>query len=222
MNTTEEKYFKGVIHYEGIQRVDRFPVYKDSMREAILNAIVHKDYGSYNPIQIKVFLDRVYVFNSCRFPDKWTEKMLFRTHDSVRINPNIATAIFKTGMIETWGRGIAKMVEGCKRIGTPDPVYEVLPRNISLMFEAPANGVYQDKGDKKAIKGDEQAIKPSDRKQAIVEYLQSNIEAGNAQIAELLNLGSSRTRVVLNAMAEEGIIEKVGDKRATVYRLIIR
>jgi ATP-dependent DNA helicase RecG len=112
-------------------------------------------YGSYNPIQIKVFPDRVYIFNSCRFPDKWTAKTLFRTHDSVRVNPNIASAIFWTGMIETWGRGIAKIVAGCKRIGAPEPVYEILPRNMSLKFEAPFDGVYRgiaDGSDKTAMK----------------------------------------------------------------------
>jgi ATP-dependent DNA helicase RecG len=42
MDILYTKYYKGIIHYEGIQRVDRYPVYQDSMREAILNAIIHR------------------------------------------------------------------------------------------------------------------------------------------------------------------------------------
>ena len=58
-----------------------------------------------------------------------------------------------------------------------------------------------------------------DRKQAIVDYLHEIGEVRNAEIAELLGLRPSRTRDILSAMAEEGTIEKVGDRKSTVYRL---
>jgi ATP-dependent DNA helicase RecG len=51
-----EKYFKGLIHYEGLQRVETYPVHPDAMREAVLNAIAHKDYATGNPIQIRVYV----------------------------------------------------------------------------------------------------------------------------------------------------------------------
>jgi ATP-dependent DNA helicase RecG len=54
MDVLYTKYLKGIIHYEGIQRVDRYPVAQESMREAILNATLHKDNMQYTPVQIKV------------------------------------------------------------------------------------------------------------------------------------------------------------------------
>ena len=46
MDTIFIKYFKGLIHYEGLQRVDHYPMPREVLREAIYNAVVHKDYSS--------------------------------------------------------------------------------------------------------------------------------------------------------------------------------
>ena len=48
------KYLKAMISYEGVQRVETYPVPEEALREAVLNAIAHKDYGSGIPVQISV------------------------------------------------------------------------------------------------------------------------------------------------------------------------
>ena len=53
------KYMKALIAYEEIQRVEQFMFHKDAFREILLNAIVHKDYSSCNPIQISVYEDKI-------------------------------------------------------------------------------------------------------------------------------------------------------------------
>ncbi|MDR3297649.1 MAG: putative DNA binding domain-containing protein, partial [Prevotellaceae bacterium] len=49
------KYFKAIITYKGIQRVETYPVPRDALREALLNAIVHRDYSSGSPIQVNIY-----------------------------------------------------------------------------------------------------------------------------------------------------------------------
>jgi len=44
------KYFKGIISYEGLQRIETFPVPRQAFREAVLNAIIHRDYSTGNPL----------------------------------------------------------------------------------------------------------------------------------------------------------------------------
>ena len=51
------------VWHEGIQRVEQFMFHKDAFREILLNAIVHKDYSSCNPIQISVYEDKIYIWN---------------------------------------------------------------------------------------------------------------------------------------------------------------
>jgi hypothetical protein len=54
------KYLKAAIHYEGIQRIERFPVPRAALREALLNALVHRDYAVGAPVQIRVYQDLFY------------------------------------------------------------------------------------------------------------------------------------------------------------------
>ena len=55
------KYLKAGISYQGIQRVETFPVPEAALREAVLNAIIHKDYASGAPIQISMYADKLMI-----------------------------------------------------------------------------------------------------------------------------------------------------------------
>jgi len=63
------KYLKATISYEGMQRVEIWPIPQDALREVLLNAIAHKDYASGVPIQISVYDDRVLFWNNGQLPE---------------------------------------------------------------------------------------------------------------------------------------------------------
>ena len=109
IDTLYMKYFKGYISYRGIQRIETYPVARSALREAVLNSIVHKDYSTGVPIQIKVFLDKVIIYNTGGLPEGWTIDKLLSAHGSNQRNPLIAGGFYRSGMIETWGRGIEKL-----------------------------------------------------------------------------------------------------------------
>ena len=62
------KYLRARITYEGIHRVETYPVPEPALREAVTNAIAHKDYGSGIPIQIRVYDDRLMIWNPGQLP----------------------------------------------------------------------------------------------------------------------------------------------------------
>src|SRR5699024_2659000 len=66
------KYIKAIISYEGIHRVETYEYPKPAIREALLNAIAHKDYSGFTPIQIRVYDDKIMIWNQCHLPEKWT------------------------------------------------------------------------------------------------------------------------------------------------------
>jgi len=134
MDLIYTKYFKGLIHYEGIQRVDHYPMPRDALREAILNAVVHRSYETGNPIQIRVFDDKVCIYNSARFPVGITEKDLQNAHKSQPYNPLIANVFFRSGQIEAWGRGIEKIKAACVAVGLPEPEFDVTVDGFRVCF----------------------------------------------------------------------------------------
>lgn len=117
------KYIKAIISYEGINRVETFEYPKDAIREALLNAVAHKDYSGGVPIQISIYKDKFMIWNEGQLPENWTIETLLDKHSLKPFNPDIANALFRSGYIESWGRGIAKMTEQCANYGLPAPLF---------------------------------------------------------------------------------------------------
>lgn len=118
------KYMVAWISYRGLQRLETFPIPREALREAVLNALIHKDYGSGTPIQIRVYRDRLWIWNPGVLPPAWTAKTLLGPHVSMPPNPDIASTFFRAGLIEAWGRGYEKIRDACREAGAPEPTVE--------------------------------------------------------------------------------------------------
>ena len=128
------KYLKAVISYDGIVRVETFPVPRAALREALLNALVHRDYAVTAPVQIRVYEDRLRMWNPAVLPEGWTLETLLGTHSSSPYNPAIANAFFRAGEIEAWGRGVERIFAACEAAGSPKPVLRYDPYDMWLEF----------------------------------------------------------------------------------------
>jgi ATP-dependent DNA helicase RecG len=116
------KYTKALISYKGLSRIETYEYPEKALREALLNAVSHKDYAGCTPIQISVYSDKVMLWNMGQLPENWTIDMLQKKHSSIPYNPDIANAFFRSGYVEAWGRGIEKINEHCTEAGLPLPV----------------------------------------------------------------------------------------------------
>ena len=134
MDLLTTKYMRALISYEGIQRIETLPIPREALREALLNAVVHKAYESLTPIQIAVYDDKLEIFNCGYLPENWTIENLMGSHRSRPYNPDIANAFFRAGEIETWGRGIERIINGCKAAGCPEPTFEYRSGEIWTVF----------------------------------------------------------------------------------------
>jgi ATP-dependent DNA helicase RecG len=128
------KYLKAGINYHGIQRVETFPVPETALREAVLNAIIHKDYATGTPIQISVYADKLMIWNPGQLPPAWTVEKLKGKHSSQPFNPEIANVFFRAGEIEAWGRGIELIFAACREAGFPEPVIEYETSGLWVNF----------------------------------------------------------------------------------------
>ena len=135
------KYFKGIISYDGLQRIETYPIPRAAFREAILNAIVHKDYSTGNPIPIHIYPNQVLIYNDGRLPEKWTVDDLFAPHTSKPYNPLLAGTFFRSGQIEAWGRGIEKISETCRSWGKQEPFYQIRANEVMIGFNTEASTV---------------------------------------------------------------------------------
>lgn len=220
------KYMKALIDYEGVQRIEQFMFHKDAFREILLNAIVHKDYSSCNPIQISVYEDKIYIWNDGEMPPNLdsTDK-LFMKHSSKPFNPKLANVFFKSGMIEAWGRGFEKIREACALYDGPLPEYEINEAGIMVLCKACDRYLELIPAKKKvdSIISDERIMsgKMSElRKEPIVKivnYLKDNEEITTAKGVEITGKSEAQVRRYLKVLCNLGIIKSTRTTKGNVY-----
>lgn len=126
------KYLKAAVSYHKETRVETYPFARDAVREAVYNALIHCNWADNNPIQICIEDDAMYISNSGLLPFGWTAQTLLETHSSKPFNPDIARVFYRAGCIESWGRGIQKICDACKNLGT---TRRVIQKKIKLLEE---------------------------------------------------------------------------------------
>ncbi|GHT29164.1 ATP-dependent DNA helicase [Bacteroidia bacterium] len=116
----DQKYLIKQITFEGMYRIETSEYPIPAQREMLLNALVHRNYmGSF--IQLRVYDDKINIWNDGGLPEGISIESLKHTHSSKPRNPLIADVCFKGGLIDTWGRGTIRIIDTCKEAGLPDP-----------------------------------------------------------------------------------------------------
>ena len=124
-------------HFEPgkLERQD-VPLYPPlALREALVNAICHRDYTiAGGAIFVAIFDDRLEVTSLGLLPPGITVADLKRDHASRLRNPLIAGVFYRRGLIEQWGRGTQKIVTWCVAAGQPEPEFEEQAGAVVVRF----------------------------------------------------------------------------------------
>jgi len=199
-----DKYFRGLISYKGIQRIETYPVQPDAMREAVLNAIVHKDYATGNPIQIRVYDDKVTIYNSGKLPDDWSVEKLVKFHTSDPHNPNIANAFFRSGMTEAWGRGIEKIINENVNAGKPKPEFEMVKGGLRVIF---CSDVITSKNITVNIMAN---IRVNKTQKKIMELMIGNPSITAELLSAEIGIAERNIRANIKKLRDAGLINRIG------------
>lgn len=205
MRLLKERYLVSTISYEGIQRIEKLEYPEAALREAILNAIVHKDYTD-STIQLSVYDDKLILWNPGKLPDDLPIERLKLKHASRPRNKHIAETFFRAGYIESWGRGIDKILTACHDAGLPEPIFEEAWGGIQVTF---LKDIYTEEYLKK-LNLNERQLK------AIIEVKRSRIIT-NKKYQELFNVSRNTASRDLTELVEKNVLRGSGDKGAGAF-----
>lgn len=205
MEIISVKYLVRPITYDGWTRIENDPYPDQSLRECLVNALIHNDYGSYNPVQIRIWKDRMMISDSGGLPEGWTTERLLKEHKSEPVNPRIAYVFFLMGLIENWGRGIERIQDGYRGRGDKKVTFEADYYSFQVKLDA-------------VITVDDIKAKPVDEKQQEIrsdrdlELLKLMNRPDGACIADILGLlgvtsKSTLSRRYIRPMMTHGLIE---------------
>ncbi len=204
------KYIKAIISYDGIYRVEIYEYPKDAVREAILNALAHKDYSVGVPTQISVYDDKLMIWNYGQLPMDWTIKNLMQKHSSIPYNPDISNAFFRAGYIEAWGRGTIKIIEQCKEHGLPSPEFKNTGKDFWVIFR---KDIYNKEYLKK--------LKLNERQINAVLFVKENGKISNKEYQEICKVSKGTATKELRVLVEQfNILERKGTVGAGTFYII--
>ncbi|GHS84682.1 ATP-dependent DNA helicase [Bacteroidia bacterium] len=202
------KYTKALISYEGLTRVETYEYPKDALREALLNAVAHKDYTGPYPIQISVYADKIMMWNYGRLPENWTIEDLLDKHSSQPRNPDIATAFFRSGYVESWGRGMDKMKNLCLEAKIPVPQFSCKGNDFWTIFR---KDIYN--------KEDLSELGLNERQIKAVLYVKEKGKITNGEYQEINEISERTASRDLEDLMNKEIFTREGDGKNTYYKI---
>lgn len=212
------KYIIRNISYDGLTRVETPEYPFEAIREAIFNAIIHREYDSAS-ITISIFRDSLEIWNDGLLNEKLSIEDLKKQHRSYPRHKLMANVLYKAGYIESWGRGTVKIHEECKKHGLPEPKIHEYSGGVAVTLykkkvTASDNfeNVLRDPLESYGIN-----LTPQQKK--VIDFVRENDSISSSKYQELFDVTPRTARRHLTELVSLNKLKKVGDKRGTIYVL---
>lgn len=178
----------------------------DAVSEAIVNAIAHRDYHSNASVEVRLFADRLEVWNPGSLPGTLTLDDLRNDHPSVPRNPLIAESLYLTRYIEKVGSGTQRMIELCRQAGLPEPNYELRAGSFVLTL-------WRDWLTAEVMAG----FHLNERQLKGLTCLRAEGRLTSGRYQELTGISRQTASRDLDDMVKKGILNRYGDRRGAFY-----
>lgn len=193
-----------------MRREDRPQYPPQALREALVNALCHRDYGEPGAsIGIAIFDDRLEVWSYGRLPGGLTPEQLRHSHPSVRRNELIADVFYRRGYIEKWGRGTQKIVELCRAAGAREPEFLEEAGEVGVRFW-PAFQVFRPLAASAEL---------TERQQKLLEQIRSGTECSLRELVAAAEKQVTERTVQrdLDDLRRQGLVRLIGRGRGARY-----
>jgi len=117
-----------------IERDEHLEIPPEALREALLNAFVHRQYSKSGAVSLAIYDDRLEVTSPGGFPPGKTVEQITTEHESEPRNERIAHVLYLRKTIETWGRGFDRIRSECEKEGVPPPTVVEKDGYVRLTF----------------------------------------------------------------------------------------
>lgn len=194
LNQLNRKFLIRTIEFEGVHRIEKGEYPFAAIREMLLNALVHRNYMG-APVQIRVYDDKISIWNEGTLPEGLTLAALKRSHSSRPRNPIIADVAFKGGYIDTWGRGTIKILDTCKAAELPEP--EMLEIDGGFIITLFKNTLTEEQLTKLGL---------NNRQVKAVLYVKEKGKITNADYQKLFSVARRTATRDLTGLVEKGIL----------------
>jgi ATP-dependent DNA helicase RecG len=214
--TTILQALRSPLHVDGTQHTRTEELPREALREALVNAIAHRDYGPYqigNVIQVFLFSDRLEI----RSPGG--------LHGGARIsnlaesqstrNPLLMRLLMDIGLVENRGSGVSEMIALCRKAGLAEPTFRTTGTNLTVTFWRTAEPT----ATRRAVHEPDPVyvVHPQSAEDRILAFFTSNPELTNEDVRDALGLDRWQATRLLQRMVKRGLLIRHGERRGVYY-----
>ena len=201
--------------FKGLERVENSDYPEEAIREALLNALIHRDY-SYSGSTIINVNDSCMEFISIGGLVSGLSADDIRSGISQPRNRKLAEIFHRLKLIEAYGTGIRKIYARYEDCST-QPRIEITPNTFKLILPNMNGSAQAPETPTETSKHSPVEITPQMR--TVLDYLAEYGEMGDEELQELLNVRKTRSYLIARQMSENGLIDVVGRGTAKKYKL---
>ncbi|MDD4388184.1 MAG: putative DNA binding domain-containing protein [Bacilli bacterium] len=184
----------------GYERVDQYDYPQYALREAFLNALVHRDYSYLGSTIIDVYSNRIEIISLGGITSGLNLEDILRGISETR-NPKLANVFYRLNLIEAYGTGLKRIYESYLNYSIKPKIIPTSNTFTAILFNTNNNsgGILTDK-------------------QKILNYIRNYGSIIRAEVEQLLGVKKTTALNILNELLEENLIEINEDtKRARYY-----
>lgn len=196
----------------GLQTKDRAEYPPEAIREALVNALAHRDYdGFHGGVAVRLYPSRLEIWNSGHLPKPLKPVDLKKNHPSIPVNPDIVQVLYIRGYMNRIGRGTQKIVNLCRENGLRVPTWKDDATGVTLTFYA-------------HTKLGEQRGAFNDRQVALLSALSPGEEIQPSDYRQQFAKGMTerQARRDLKQLEDANMLERIGAGATTRYRRTTR
>ncbi len=182
----------------GLERVETWEYPIDAIREAVTNAICHRDYEEYANVQVRIFDDRIEIWGCGYLPEPLTVDDLKQSHRSILRNPLIGKCLFLIKFIEHWGTGTNRIIDACVAHGLPEPIFEELSGSLVVTLR------------KMITKESLREMNLNERQIKAVLYVEEKGSITNKEYQVLFDISRVTATRDLNLLEGKDILKRIG------------
>lgn len=192
---------------ERVQRAENWPYPLAALREAVVNALIHREYASADRTQIRVEEEQLIIWSpGGLMPGISLEDLRHPRHPSRRRNPMLADAFHTAGLVERWGTGTTRMIRTMSEAGLPEPEFTEDSGGFRVTF-------------RRSVLSDARIALLNVRQQQALHYVLQYRSITNAQYRELTGAPERTASLDLKKMADLGLLIRQGRGRDVRYLL---
>ncbi|MEA1972263.1 MAG: putative DNA binding domain-containing protein [Candidatus Cloacimonadota bacterium] len=206
---------------KGLQRTDTYEIPIEAIREALINALIHRDYVNMGrDIKVGIYDDIINIVSPGNLPNSLTENELDKGRSEIR-NKTIARIFKELAYIEQWGSGIKRIKLSCLKVNLKEPLIREIGDSVDIEFYRKKED-FKEKSSKKIrnVYAQKNNIFENERQAKAIEYIKNNNQITNKEYQMINNISRATASRDIQYLVEKDILKNIGTKGSSAIYIL--